>query len=359
MEKVCKLYFNACLEYHLEPIDVGYINGFTFKMGNKIFNFTGTHTPLNDTASFSIASNKFSTNKVLSDAGITVPKASGITKVAYENNLLDISELRFPLVVKPTWDTSCGVDVTCNIKNSKVLQEVIKDVFQRQECLSFEEYEPGLRSYRVLVLYNKVIGIVERIPAHVIGDGQHAIKQLIDIENEKRDKLKEILPLGKMRIMKETEIIFDELGINADYVPKVDENIPIRYICNSTWGGTFVGLALEKICKENADLACRAAKALNLNLVGLDFICTDISIPYNQSRGFIIEANASPDISIHENTVNGVPTRVSLAIIKKIIQKNFFSYLYFRISRKYVALILRFFVVVLSLFVVYQYFLAK
>ncbi len=357
MAKSCDLYFKAALECHLEAVEVEEFYGFYFKMRNKVFNFRGSHTPINDIASFSIASNKYCTNRLLNKAGIPVPNATGFTKSDYDNNQLDLSKMSFPLVVKPTWDSACGWDVTCNIKNTEMLHKVIKDALQRYDCLSIEEYQPGLRSYRILVLYGKVIGLVERIPAHVIGDGQHSITQLIDIENNNREKHNKILPLGKIKIMTETEIIFDELGINADYVPKPQERIPIRYICNSTWGGTFIGLDVKKICKENADLASRAAKELNLNIVGLDFICTDISIPYNQTKGFIIEANASPDISIHENTVNGIPTRVSLIVIKKIIQKNFFSYLYQRLSNKYITIVLRFLFILIILFVCYQLFI--
>ena len=66
-----------------------------------------------------------------------------------------------------------------------------------------------------------------------------------------------------------------------------------------------MGLHRTAICKENADLALRAAKVLNLQLVGLDFLCEDLEIPIEKSRGCIIEANHCPDITAHEDPPEG------------------------------------------------------
>ncbi len=356
LPKVTLLYYNACRKYGIRPEISPVITGFTFKFASNLYIIRGCHLPINDCASASVSANKYCANKILLQAGIPVPNHDCISRDEPEMSREALSNLTYPLVVKPTWDTSCGTDVTCNIKDEKTLYEILDSMGDKYSCISVEEYQPGLRSYRALVLYGKVIGIVERIPAHVVGDGEHSVRQLMDIQNSEREKLINILPLGKLRIMPETEIIFNELGINSEYIPKKDETIPIRYICNSTFGGSIIGLDIKTICKENAELLGKAAKALNLNIVGFDFLCTDIKLPYNKTRGFIIEANASPDISIHENVVAGVSTPVSSIIIKKFIQKHFLGYLIHLAQGDLASIIIRFIVFITIALMGFRYY---
>ena len=40
------------------------------------------------------------------------------------------------------------------------------------------------KDYRVLVVNNQVIAVSERMPVHVVGDGKHTVKELVDILNQ-------------------------------------------------------------------------------------------------------------------------------------------------------------------------------
>lgn len=302
------------------------MDGFSVKLGKYYYFFRNGLTPFNDVASNSYSVNKFCTNKLLEKAGIPVPKATALTLNDYRKNNFSFKELKFPVVVKPTWHSACGHHVTCNIKTEQALSEYIEKHIKPLQCLSVEEFHEGLRSFRVLVFYDKVIGVVERIPAHVIGDGEQTIRKLIKAQNIIRKGLKKTIPTGPIRIGDETKIIFEEKKISLDYVPQTGEIVPLRYICNSTYGGTFISLETNVICKENAALAVRAARALNLNLVGFDVLCKDISIPIINSEGYFIEANSDPDITIHENSIAGKKNPVSKVIVQKLIQEHPFLY---------------------------------
>jgi cyanophycin synthetase len=341
MNKVMELYFASCQELNLNPFVIEEINGFKVSFGKKTFFFSSGNTPFNDAASASITYDKFFTNKLLEKSGLPVPRAIACTRDYFEQAKLDVSHLNFPLVTKPTYDSSCGEDVFCNIKDEAQLHSILKKSYEYYFCMSIEEYQADLRSYRVLVLYGKVIGLVERIPAHVIGDGIHTISELIKIQNNERERLRHVLPLGDLIIMDETLEIFKELGVTAETIPKKNDKIPLRYICNSTYGGSIIGLHLNKIHPKNAKLAESAAKALNLNFVGFDLICEDISIPIENSRGYFIEANQNPDITIHENVKNGTTTRVSRTVMKKLIQQNLLAYFLHKIFTKYITLCIK------------------
>lgn len=334
MNEIAQVYYRRCQEYGLNPVRVPEMGGFEVQFGKKRVAFRQGFLSLNSDAPTSIAANKYATNRLLAKQGIPVPNANAYTKKEHKAGKADFSDLSFPVVLKPTWDSALGKGVICKIPNAEVLNALLKKSYKKHSCLSVEEFQPDLRSYRVLVLDRKVIAVLERISAHVIGDGKHTIDELLQIENEKRVKLKEKLPFGKIRITEETQLIFQELNISSAYIPALNEKVMLRYACNATFGGTVVGLKIKTICKENAAMAVRAADILGLKLVGFDVLCEDISIPLEKSRGCFIEANYDPDITIHEFAPEGEPSYPSKQIIKYLIRRHRWSYYWGKISRR-------------------------
>uniref|UniRef100_A0A0Q9YEP8 Cyanophycin synthetase n=2 Tax=Candidatus Berkiella cookevillensis TaxID=437022 RepID=A0A0Q9YEP8_9GAMM len=343
MHNIAKLYYKSAQDLGLHPVRLEReMAGFYFTLGKNVYYFRGGLTPFNSVVSASIGANKFSTNKLLEMANIPVPKSTGFTLEQFKKDDWSTEDLTYPLVAKPTWDTACGYKVVCNIKDEEKLMEYVNKYIKLTKCISLEEYHPGLRSYRVLVYYGKVIGLVERIPAHIIGDGKNAIRELIKIQNEKRKSQKKTIPTGPISLNEETWTIFKDLNISVDTVPEAGEKIPLRYICNSTHGGTFVGLNPKIVCEDNQKLAVRAAEALGLNLAGFDVLCEDITKPIAKTRGVFIEVNVDPDITIHESGRGGFPQQVSKIMLKKIIMEHPFLYLYEQMKHhKYASMFLR------------------
>lgn len=328
-----RLYYQTAVKlgFPVTPMDQE-IDGFKIELNGKIYYFRGGSTPFNDVASSSIANNKFCMNHVLRQEGFPLPKATAISRKKINEGSWDVGNLSFPMVAKPTMDSEKGTDVLCNIKDMETLRDYLKKNNAHHKFITLEEFEFGLNAYRVLVFYNKVIGVTQRIPTYVIGDGKNSISQLVMLANEKRKAFKDKVSLGEIKIDKEVEIRLEEKEMSLDTVPKEDEKVTLCYGCNGTRGGTRVSLGKE-ICKENKKLLCRAAKVLNLNLVGFDVLCEDINVPIESSRGFIIEANHNPDITIHENAMSGVRNVVSRKILRKLIYKHPIAYLYLSVKR--------------------------
>lgn len=327
MDKISRLYFKSCKELQLNPVKIPQIKGFQFTLGKHTYYFKKGSTPFNNAASSIISCNKYSTNLLFKNQQVPVTNAIALTRSEFNKHILDLEQLHFPVVIKPTWGSESGKDVICNIQTVEQLRALLPIYFKKHKSMCIEAYQENLRSYRVLVFHDEVIGLVERIPSHVVGDGQKSIAELITLENKQRIILNKKLPFGPIKINAETQILFKVRGINEMYVPALHEKVPLLYVCNSGAGGTTIGLPLESICEENKKIAIKAAKLMNLELVGFDFLCEDISKPIEKTRGFIIEANCAPDISIHENTPLGLQSRVSLIIMKKFIKQNLFSFL--------------------------------
>ncbi|KTC87400.1 MULTISPECIES: UDP-N-acetylmuramyl peptide synthase [Legionella] len=302
------------------------IDGFAVKLGKKHYYFRGGETPFNDSCSANIALNKYCMNKILESQGIPVPKAIALHRSELEDGELKekIADLKFPLVAKPTKNGSRGRDVLCNIQTLEQLTNYLNYAFTLYEFITIEEFHGKLKSYRVLVFNRQVIGVIQRYPAQVVGDGKHSLAQLVQSTNLQRAKLNDAL--GDIVIDEECRIKLQELKLDLDYIPQQDEQVFLAYTSNATRGGTFKSLG-KQICKKNSLLLIRAAQALNLNIVGIDVECEDINVPMEGSRGVIIEMNNCPSIKIHEIPMSGPPNRVSKKIMRSFIYRHPLSYL--------------------------------
>ena len=71
----------------------------------------------------------------------------------------------------------------------------------------------------------------------------------------------------------------------------------------------------EQICNENIEYCVNAAKALELNISGIDICTDDISKPLNEGNGIIMEVNAAPGIRMHHYPSEGKKRDVGKAIV--------------------------------------------
>ena len=208
MHKVARVYYKRCQEYGLDPIFVPEISGFYVNFGRQQVYFQGSDVSLNNIVAVNMSSNKYTANQLLSKEGIPVPKTKAYTKEAYRDGKMIVSDLTFPVVIKPTWDTGYGTGVICNIPNATELDTLMRKSYEKYPCMSIEEYYDNLKSFRVLVFNGEIIALMERVPAHVIGDGKSTIHELIENENKKREKPNLKMPFGKIIMTEETDLIF-------------------------------------------------------------------------------------------------------------------------------------------------------
>lgn len=338
MDKNAALFHQSAIELKM-PITrlEKEIAAFKITLGKHIFFFRGGDTPYNCSSASHIARNKYCVNKLLERDGIPVPKATAIVDWEYSTETLakKISELSFPLVAKPTQYSYEGKGVLCNINNIDQLKNYLSQAFnENTSVISIEEFHANLKCYRILVFFGKVIGIVERIPATLIGDGNSSLEQLIVQQNIEREQLIASIPLPPIQIDQEIEIRLKELAIDLTYIPQKNESIQLCYTANASRGGTMHSYPGSYICPENAALAIKAAKILNLNNVGFDIVCQDIMKPMTEGNGVFIEANDNPDLLIHERATDGISNRVSKIMIGKLIKKHPFLYWFHRIKRQ-------------------------
>ena len=144
----------------------------------------------------------------------------------------------FPCVLKPIKGAH-GNQVFANIESVDELEGVLPLVFTKQgkRDILIENFING-KDYRLIVVGNKVSAVMERIPAHVIGDGVSNISQLITKFNnnpligERYER-----PLCKIRVNGEVKRNLKKQNKNLTYVPQEGETAFLRQNANISTGG--------------------------------------------------------------------------------------------------------------------------
>jgi len=275
----------------------------------------------NKKPSIFFAKNKEITKILLGKEGLSVP--SGIFAKNYGEavRLIKKKGLNFPLVAKPI-DAAKGLGVTLNITSFSELKKAISKIqrltkkITSMECSGefiVETMKKG-NDFRVLVLNNKVVGCIQRIPAYLIGDGKNNIERLIEIFNKTR-------PISyKIKIDKELLKKIAMLNLDLSSILKKNQRVQLRDNANISSGGKAIDKT-PSISPRFTKIATRAANALGLNFAGIDVMTADIASNNLKQPYFIIEINGAPDYDIHEKPiVSGKGVKVTELLVKEFIK---------------------------------------
>lgn len=274
----------------------------------------GTSFSVNSQPSCIIANNKFLTKKVLLKANISVPKSYLANSAKQVREIIKDKNM-FPCVIKPTKGAH-GNKVYANIESEEELELVISNVFNKNKQLDvlIEEFIDG-KDYRVIVVGQKVSAVMERIPAHVVGDGKSSISKLISIFNsnplvgEKYEK-----PMCKIKINGEVKRILKKKGLKFTHVLKKNEQLFIRQNSNISTGG--IGKDATKEAPEAVkEAAIAAAQAIDIKISGVDVMYNHLN-----KKAYVIELNDQPGIDIHHFPVVGESQNVAKDIIEYITE---------------------------------------
>lgn len=258
------------------------------------------------------------TKIVLDAVGIRTPR--GIVADSYEKarTLIKKSGLRYPVILKPThgsralgvtWDIRSEADLAKAFSHFK---EIEKKYALKHNTVLIEEMFIG-HEYRVLVLNDKVISCVQKIPATVIGDGKSSIKKLIAAFNKTR------LRGFKIKIDAAVEKALKEKGLTLSSVLLSDQALKLRNNLNMSDGGRSVDVT-KRMHPFFHKLCVRATRAAGLTFGGVDVIAEDIT---NDKKSYVIlEINPNPYYNMNEKPlVEGKGTDVSYLLLKQIFPK--------------------------------------
>lgn len=208
---------------------------------------------------FSVGGSKILTKEALEENGVPVPKGKLFTKEITDKDIIAYAtEIGYPVVLKPS-NAAQGKGVIANIGDESFLQRSLEHVRNELEYkeVILEEHVNG-EEYRVYVMNDQAIAVLNRVPANVTGDGIHSIRELISMKNRQRRKNPRLYSC-LIKVDYEIENILAKKDLKLETVPQKDELIFLRQKSNISSGGDSIDKT-DEISDEIKQIAIDALK---------------------------------------------------------------------------------------------------
>jgi len=260
-----------------------------------------------------IASDKDLTTKLLASAGLPVPKQETVRSA--DGAVAAARRIGWPVVVKPL-DGNHGRGVCLDLTSDEAVRAAyeIAEGESRRGYVIVESMVTG-RDYRCLIVGGKMQAIAERVPAHVIGDGGHTVRELVDITNaDPRRGIGHEKVLTRIKVDEAAEALVRDQGYELDSVPPAGEMVKLALTGNMSTGGISVDRTFDAH-PDNVEIAEEAARMVGLDVAGIDFIAPDIASPVRETGGAICEVNAAPGFRMHTHPTVGEPQFIAKPVV--------------------------------------------
>ena len=287
-----------------------------FGWGSQQRRIQAAETDMSSAIAESIAQDKELTKQLLHAAGVAVPLGRPVTDA--EDAWAAAQEIGGPVVVKPR-DGNQGKGISVNIRTREEVMAAYETAVEFRDDILVERYLPG-HDFRFLVIGDKLIAAARREPPQVIGDGEHTVRQLVEIVNADPRR-------GEGHATSLTKIRFDDIalarlalqGLNADSVPPKGTRVILRNNANLSTGGTATDVT-DDVHPELAACAVAAAQTVGLDICGIDVVCDSVLKPLEEQGGGIVEVNAAPGLRMHLSPSYGKGRNVGEAIVSMMFE---------------------------------------
>jgi cyanophycin synthetase len=168
-----------------------------------------------------------------------------------------------------------------------------------------------------LVVNDEVISVSRGQTEHVTADGEHTIRELMDLANQ--DPLRgpqEECPLTPFELDAIALDLLKRQNFGPDSIPRKGQQIIIHY------NGDLTTDVTDDLRPDTAEQCILAARTVGLNIAGVDIIARDISQPLEPQGGAIIEVNASPSLFPHIRPLSGKARPVGTPIVSGLFAER-------------------------------------
>ncbi|UDW82958.1 bifunctional glutamate--cysteine ligase GshA/glutathione synthetase GshB [Pasteurella canis] len=267
-----------------------------------------------------IMENKVVTKKVLQKAGFNVPQSREFTSVEQAVANYALFEHR-AVVIKPK-STNYGLGITIfqqGVQNREDFTKAVEIAFREDKEIMVEDYLVGTE-YRFFVLGNETLAVLLRVPANVIGDGEHTVAELVAMKNEhplRGDGSR--TPLKKIALGEIEQLQLKEQGLTIDAIPMEGQRVQLRANSNISTGGDSIDMT-DQMHDSYKQIAVGITQAMGAAVCGVDLIIPDLNQPAQQnlSSWGVIEANFNPMMMMHIFPYAGKSRRLTQQVIKML-----------------------------------------
>ncbi|MDD5240268.1 MAG: cyanophycin synthetase [Sulfuricella sp.] len=285
-----------------------------FGWGSRQRRIQAAETDRTSAIAEAIAQDKDLTKKLLDAAGVPVPYGRPVSDA--EDAWAATREIGGAVVIKPC-DGNQGKGVAVNLETREQVLAGYATAAEISAEIIVERYIPGF-DFRLLVVGKNVVAAARRDPPQVIGDGVHAISELVEMVNSDPRR-------GEGHATSLTKIRLDDIAIatlaKQDYqthsVPAKGALVNLRNNANLSTGGSATDVT-DDVHPELAARAVAAAQMIGLDICGVDVVCDNVHKPLEEQGGAVIETNAAPGLRMHLQPSFGKGRPVGEAIVSSL-----------------------------------------
>ena len=261
---------------------------FTLSNGGRNITCRESLSELTTAVAMSRCDDKAVTRRLLTSSGIRMPAQIEAGEGEEEAAFL---ARHGRVVVKPARGEQ-GAGVSVDLSTPEEVRAAVERARRVCDRVLIEELVEG-EDLRLIVIGFELVAAAVRRPACVVGDGRSTVGELIDTLSRRRAAATS----GESRVPldEETERCLTGAGYGLQSVPPQGEAVMVRRTANLHTGGTIHDVTAE-LHPALAEAAVAAARALDIPVVGLDFIVRAVDGPDYAA----IEANERPGLANHE-----------------------------------------------------------
>ncbi len=235
-----------------------------------------------------ICDDKAVTRRVVERADVSVPEQ---VEADDEDAVKAFLQKHGAVVVKPARGEQ-GRGVFVGLEDWESVDQAIGRARELCDRVIVEQMVKG-EDLRLIVIGYRLVAAAVRKPARIVGDGQSTIRKLIERQSRRREAAtggESCIPFDS-----ETERCITRAGY--DYETVLDEGVEldVRKTANLHTGGTIHDVT-DIVHPQVVDAAVRVARAIQIPVVGIDFLVKSPSDP----EYHFVEANERPGLANHE-----------------------------------------------------------
>lgn len=316
LELSTQLLIREAVKYGIDVNIIDYHDNFIKLTGNGRVELVkqATKTSLDGYVNIMAMENKVVTKTILREHNIVVPDGQEFVNI--EDACFYASMFEGGFVIKPkSTNFGIGISIFKDGANEEEIRSAVEFAFKYDNTILIEKFIPG-DEYRFLVIDGKVSGVLNRVPANVIGDGSSTIEELVEIKNKNPLRgTNYSKPLEKIEIDEVAEIFLHQQGYNKQSILKDGEKVFLRENSNISTGGDSIDIT-DEVHNHFNELAIAATKAFDVVFCGVDIMIEDIKNP-NSNYG-IIEVNFNPAMHIHSFPYMGKERNIAKEILQAL-----------------------------------------
>lgn len=239
-----------------------------------------------------LSTRKDITSRLLREAGLPAPRNVAVADA--QSAVRAAESFGYPVVVKPA-ATDFGRGVTVDNQTSEQVYKAFQYAAKWGQVIV--EQQIFGHNHRLLIVHGCCIRVMRTFPASVTGDGKRTISELVNVNNLDR---KDGLTAGfRITLDDQAEEVLARQGLMPSSIPANGQIVVVSGNSNRR-NGASAELVTELAHPEVLDLGVKAAALLGIDVAGIDYITSDITLSPKETGGAICEVNVTPGLISQE-----------------------------------------------------------